>query len=121
MREIYVGKIGDYEEFGRKLFTFRRIEFGVFRVHGEFHAYRNYCQHQGGPVCQGKIIPRVLEVLDTDQTSLGQVFSKDEIHIVCPWHGYEFDIKTGLHPGDSTVRLRKFPVDIRGEDVYVTV
>ena len=42
------------------------------------------------------------------------------MHIVCPWHGYEFDVRTGEHPGDATMRLRKAYVRTEGEEIFVS-
>ncbi len=47
------------------------------------------------------------------------MFNHDEIHIVCPWHGWEYDIATGEMVADRNFRLRKYEVDIRGDEVYV--
>jgi len=41
--------------------------------------------------------------------------------VVCPWHGFEFDIRTGVHPGNSKARLRKMKVAVSDGDVIVTV
>jgi nitrite reductase/ring-hydroxylating ferredoxin subunit len=76
--------------------------------------------HAGGPVCQGKIFNRVEEVLAVDMKSRGLRFSNDR-HVVCPWHGYEFNIETGCHPGDETVRLTPIPVDVRDGEIFVGV
>ena len=54
----------------------------------------------GGPACQGKMIAKVDEVIAEDRTSKGMAFSKTKMHVVCPWHGFEFDIRTGVHPGN---------------------
>ena len=70
------------------------------------YAWENRCAHAGGPVCQGKLMNRVVERLDAGKRSLGDDFS-DELHIVCPWHGYEYDVRTGEHPADSRLRLRQ--------------
>src|SRR5262249_3651448 len=80
-------------------------EFGIFREGDRLVAYENHCPHDGGPVCQGKVIPRVEEELAPDQTSRGLRFSKKR-NIVCPWHGWEFDIESGRHCGDPKYRLR---------------
>ena len=40
---------------------------------------------------------RVVERLDEDERSLGDDFC-DELHIVCPWHGYAYDVRTGGTP-----------------------
>jgi hypothetical protein len=56
-----------------------------------------------------------------DWQSLGLAFTKDEHHIVCPWHGYEFDVMTGCHPFDPHVRLTPVPVRIAGGEVRLTL
>jgi nitrite reductase/ring-hydroxylating ferredoxin subunit len=42
-------------------------------------------------------------------------------HIVCPWHGYEFDLATGCHPGDPSMRLTPVPVAVRNGQIYISV
>ncbi len=96
-----------------------RIEVGVYRYDGAFYAYRNHCLHQGGPACEGLIMHKVEDVLAPDRTWHGQTFSSDEVHFVCPWHGYEYDIKTGECAADRRLRLKSFNVLHRGEDIYV--
>ena len=51
-------------EGGRLVVDVGETTIGIFRVDGNLYAYLNKCAHQGGPVCQGKIIPRVNEVID---------------------------------------------------------
>ena len=84
----------DFEDRGRRVIEYNDTEIGVF-VDGEFFAYENKCVHQGGPICQGRILNRVIQVLADDRTSQGLAWDEDDVHIVCPWHGYEFNIKTG--------------------------
>ncbi len=121
MPELYVGNEAEFEEEGRKVIDHDGLEIGVFRIKGGFYAYENHCAHQGGPVCQGRIFKRVEEDVAPDGTSAGFRFSDDRIHIVCPWHGYEYDLETGVFPTNETVRLRKFEVTVRDGDVYVVV
>src|SRR5215471_1141864 len=91
----------------------------VFKDRGEFHAYSNYCLHQGGPACEGLIIAKVEERIMPDKTSKGLYFSDSETHFVCPWHGYEYDIKTGECVSDRKLKLRRYKIVQRGDDVYV--
>jgi len=121
MAEIYIGAESDFAERDRKVVAQGELEIGVFLIDGAFYAYENRCAHQGGPVCQGRILNRVEEVLADDKTSQGLKWAEEDIHIVCPWHGYEFNLKTGHHPGSSKVRLRPFEVKLRDGDVYVIV
>jgi len=94
---------------------------GIFRVDGRLYAYENICVHQGGPVCQGKIIPGVTEVIDKGGASRGFAFDENDLHIVCPWHGYEYGIKSGRHAGKSDIRLSSIPVEENGGTVYVVI
>lgn len=112
---------GDVAEGGRLVVEVGTVTIGVFRHRGALYAYENRCAHQGGPACQGRIISRVRERLDDEQRSLGMTFDPDETHIVCPWHGFEYDITTGAHPGKPEYRLRAFPVSEEGGRVHVTL
>lgn len=121
MAEILVAPASEFEEGGCRIIAQDGLEVGVFLVGGEFHAFENECPHQGGPVCQGRLFSQVEEILGEDRSSLGERFSEDNVRIVCPWHGYEFDVKTGAHPADGRIRLRKFEVEVRGGEVFVIV
>ncbi len=112
MQSVAIGKAAAFPNPGRKVVEVDGIAVGVFCHNGKFTAYENVCPHMGGPVCQGKIIARVQELIAADKTSLGLAFSKDQTNVACPWHGYEFDIATGQHQGNPRLRLR--PVQDRG-------
>jgi nitrite reductase (NADH) small subunit len=121
MREVNLGSISAFSDPGRKVVEIDGVEIGVFCVKGQFSAYGNICPHMGGPVCQGKILPRVEENIAADRKSLGFAFSKTQTNIVCPWHGYEFDIRTGRHQGNPRLRLRTLDVRISDGEVFVLV
>lgn len=121
MREVNIGAASEFSDPGRKIVGFPGFEVAVFRLDGEFFAWLNLCPHMGGPVCQGKMIAKVEEIIAEDKTSKGMVFSKTRMHIVCPWHGFEFDIRTGAHPGNARARLRKIKVAVEGGDVVIAV
>jgi nitrite reductase/ring-hydroxylating ferredoxin subunit len=121
MRDVVIGKASSFPDPGRKVVELDGTEVGVFCVNGKFTAFENVCPHMGGPVCQGKIIPRVQEVIAEDKTSLGLAFSKDQTSVACPWHGYEFDIQTGRHQGNPRLRLRPVKIEIVDGDLVVTV
>ncbi len=73
-------------------------------IDGQFTAMDNRCPHQGGPLGEGSI-----EIGDDGQCWLR-----------CPWHGWDFDPKTGLAPGgheDSGQTL--YPLEVRADGVYV--
>lgn len=97
------------------------VTVGIFRFRGELRAYENVCAHQGGPACQGRIVQRVRERLDESQRSQGLIFDEDSMHVVCPWHGFEYEVATGRHPARPDYALRSFPVQESGGRIRVTV
>jgi nitrite reductase/ring-hydroxylating ferredoxin subunit len=122
MPELFVAKASELKDGDRRIVSAgEKREIGVFHKGGAYHAYSNYCVHAGGPACEGLIIPKVEDVIAPDRTYRGQTFSQSELHFVCPWHGYEYDIKTGEFVGDRRKKLKKFEVVRRGDDIFVIV
>jgi nitrite reductase/ring-hydroxylating ferredoxin subunit len=119
MAEQFVGKIAEFKDGDRRIIFAGDNEIGVFRHEGRFYAYSNFCLHQGGPACEGLTIAKVEERLLPDKTSQGLYFSETEMHFVCPWHGYEYDMKTGECVSDRRLKLRKYKVVEKGDEVYV--
>jgi len=118
MAEWFVAKAAEMSDGERRIVTAGPHEIGVFFKDGDFYAYSNYCLHSGGPACEGVLINRVVDLIAADRTYHGQTFG-DEMHFVCPWHGYEYELKTGECAGDRKLKLRKYDVVRRGEDVFV--
>lgn len=120
MPEVFVAKVSEFEDGDRRIVTENGREIGVFHSGGTYRAYSNYCLHAGGPVCEGLIINRVLEVVTSDGRYEGQTFGSD-VHFVCPWHGYEYDLATGECVGDRSLKLESFDVVRRGDEIFVVV
>lgn len=98
------------------------LTIGIFRLAGgALRAFENTCPHQGGPVCQGLRIDAVREVLNDARASTGFTFDPAEPRIVCPWHGFEFSLADGAHPANPSIRLRQFPVEQEGDQLYVWI
>ena len=116
---IVVGVKEDVLEGGRVVVDVEGTEVGIFRLDGRLYAWENRCMHAGGPVCQGKIFNQVEEIITPEKKSAGLRFGKQR-HIVCPWHGYEFDLATGCHPGDPSMRLTPVPVAVRNGQIYIS-
>ena len=117
-QQVFVCKDIEMKDCDVRIIHQDKFEVGVYRHDGSYYAYRNYCLHQGGPACEGIIMHKVEDVLGPDRTWHGQKFG-DEVHFVCPWHGYEYDLKTGECAADRRLRLKSYPVVRRGEDIYV--
>ena len=81
---------------------------GVFNVNGEFCALINRCPHEGAPLCIGFVLAR----FTADRPGEYRLERHGEM-LRCPWHGWEFDIKTGqswCHP--ESVKARTYQVEV---------
>lgn len=116
-RTLRVGPAADIPEGGRQIVTEGRLSVGVFRVNGQLYAIRNYCPHQGAPLCEGKLHT-------THRPAGAREFQPDLENRVlrCPWHGWEFDLFTGkgLYDAHSRVATYETRVDEAG-DVHVVL
>jgi nitrite reductase/ring-hydroxylating ferredoxin subunit/DMSO/TMAO reductase YedYZ heme-binding membrane subunit len=70
----------------------------VFRYGDRVSAISNVCQHQNGPLGEGKIVGGC---------------------VVCPWHGYEYRPDTGASPPPFTEAVPTFRVELRGRRVFL--
>lgn len=92
----------------RKIIEIGGRSIGVFNVSGEFFALRNTCPHQGGPLCQGQLSG----FLEARVPGEYRYTRKGEI-LRCPWHGWEFDVKTGQSWFDpARTRVRSYEVSV---------
>lgn len=121
MTEVYVAPADQIAEGERRFVEHGDQQVGVMRVNGELRAFLNVCPHQGGPVCEGMIIHKVEEIIDQDRCYRGMRFNPDTLHVVCPWHGWEFNVATGWNAGDERLRLRQYPLKQRDGSVYVVL
>jgi 3-phenylpropionate/trans-cinnamate dioxygenase ferredoxin subunit len=93
---------------GRKIVEVAGRSIGVFNVGGEFLALRNRCPHQGGPLCEGGL-SGLLEAAIPGEYS----YSRPGEMLRCPWHGWEFDLRTGQSWFDpARTRVRSYPVSV---------
>ena len=80
----------------------------VFNLSGEFFALGNRCPHKGGSLCEGKLTGLV------ESTEPGEYrYSRKGEIIRCPWHSWEFDIRTGKSWCDpEKIRTRNYAVSV---------
>lgn len=117
----FVCREDEVPERGGVLVELAGREIGVFKLDGRILAYENRCVHQGGPVCTGRVVGRYEEVIDEGGYSRGERLSECDVRLVCPWHGWEFDLRTGHHPAGEKFALRKAKLEIADGHVYVVV
>jgi nitrite reductase/ring-hydroxylating ferredoxin subunit len=73
-------------------------ELALFNVAGKFYAVDNICPHRGGPLGEGIL---------------------DDSVVTCPWHGWKFDVTTGISPVVKTAKVETLECVIEGNDVKV--
>lgn len=72
----------------------------LYNAGGTLYATDNTCLHQGGPLGEG-----MLE---------GDV-------ITCPWHMWEYDVRTGEKLGEAALKVATYPVRVVGNDIQVAI
>ncbi|MEA2574230.1 MAG: nitrite reductase small subunit, partial [Chloroflexia bacterium] len=69
-------------------------EIAIFNVDGQFYATQNKCTHAGGPLCEGGLWGDIIQ---------------------CPWHGSEFNVRTGeVISGPARVPIKTYKVTVEG-------
>ncbi len=74
--------------------------FAVCNVAGQLHALDGECPHAGGPLGEGALHGATL---------------------VCPWHAWEFDCRTGANDFDPGVTVATFPVKVEAGEILIDV
>lgn len=109
----HVGKVGEIPDGGR-IVEVRGMSIGLFRVHEEIVAVLNICPHELAPVCRGHQRGTSLP------SQPGEfIWGREGEILACPWHQWEFDLRTGRSLVDEKVRLRKFPVSVEDGEAYI--
>ncbi|KAL6075505.1 Non-heme iron oxygenase ferredoxin subunit [Balamuthia mandrillaris] len=80
----------------------------------EVHAMDDSCPHDGGPLSEGDI-----EDLVGDGLSPSGADATKRSVVVCPWHGYKFDINDGTDVYGLACDLRIWRVEVRGDEIWV--
>lgn len=108
MTRHVVAVAGEIAPGSRKLVMIRGREIGIFNQGGEYFALLNRCPHQGGELCKGSLIGLV-----TSSEPGRFDYSRPGEMLKCPWHGWEFDIRTGQSYCDpDSVKARAYAVTV---------
>ena len=72
----------------------------IANVNGTYSAMDNVCLHQGGPLGQGTI---------------------EHGKVVCPWHVWEYDPKTGAAAHNANAKVAVYAVKMENGDVLIEI
>jgi nitrite reductase (NADH) small subunit len=93
-----VGSLAELRANGRLIAEIDADGVLVFEVEGSLFATSGACPHAGGPIQDGALCGAILS---------------------CPWHGYNFDLRSGACEEDAGLTLERYEVRLRGDDVLV--
>jgi len=95
---VDVASIRDFGDPDAKEFFLGQSIVAVFHVDDRWYALDGMCAHQGGPVAKGQI-----------SCDSGGVWC-----VTCPWHGWQYELETGIQTANRQPLQPTFPVRIRG-------
>ena len=97
---VKVCKKGDLAAGSGKTVDVNGKAVAVFNVEGTFYAIDDTCVHRGGPLGEGEVDGKI---------------------VACPWHGWRYDVTTGVNQLNPAVTVSKYEVKVEGDDVLVSV
>ncbi len=108
MSRHVVATVDELPPGSRKLVTVKGRPIAIFNIRGEYFGVFNLCPHQGGSLCDGALFGLVT----SDEPGRYEMSRKGEM-LRCPWHGWEFDIRTGQSWCDpETIRTKKYAIEV---------
>ena len=90
--------VNDIPEKRARIVTVSGERVAIFRYDGKISAVSNVCQHQNGPLGEGRILDGC---------------------ITCPWHGYQYLPESGASPAPFKERIPTFKVRIQDGRVFI--
>lgn len=121
MTDHIVAPADEIDDGERILVELEGREIGIFRTNGQFHALLNWCPHQGGPLCKGGCTGRQRAEYDRETRRVEFEWTDEGEILTCPWHDWEFDIKTGENIPREDIKIPKYPVRIEEGSLVVDV
>ncbi|HJS69295.1 MAG TPA: Rieske (2Fe-2S) protein, partial [Gaiellaceae bacterium] len=108
-----IGSLGDVQRDGRLVASVNGREIGVVSDgNGTLRGIRNRCPHHGGPLCLGHVGERV-----GGEPGVYALTGRQTLR--CPWHGWEFDLQTGLCLDEPSLRTAIYQVRVEGDRVLI--
>jgi nitrite reductase/ring-hydroxylating ferredoxin subunit len=114
MPRYIAGRADDLPPGARRLVNAGGRAIVIFNIKGELFALSDTCPHRGASLSKGELTGLVTSNGPGDYT-----YSRAGEIIRCPWHQWEFDVRTGRsHCDPKRVRLMQFEAAVAsGEDL----
>jgi nitrite reductase/ring-hydroxylating ferredoxin subunit len=111
---VDVGQLDDFRDGQVTIVVVDGREIGVVRWSEDVFALANLCAHQRGPLCRGTLSRR----LESQEPGAMELAEGAPV-IACPWHGWEFDVRTGRAVWDEGYAVRTYPVEVENGRVLL--
>jgi nitrite reductase/ring-hydroxylating ferredoxin subunit len=112
MARHVVATVGEVAPGSNKLVTVKGRDIGIFNIKGEYFALANTCPHEGASLCKGKLVG----LAESDEPGKYRLTRHGEL-LKCPWHGWEFDVRTGQSWCDPhNTYVRQYAVSVEAGD-----
>lgn len=111
---IDVGAVGDFPDRTVTLVKAGAREIGIVHWAGDVYAISNVCTHQRGPLCRGTLGGRLTGAAPGDFQ-----LDEDTPVLACPWHGWEYDVRTGRALWDEHYAVRTYETKVQDGRVLV--
>ena len=121
MNEHVVAEEGDLDPGERLVIQLEGKEIAIFRTEDDYHAYLNWCPHQGGPACEGVKTGTQESTFDRDTLELNVQWSREGEVLNCPWHGWEFDVNSGECLSRPNIQLPSYSTEVEDGEIIVTL
>lgn len=121
MTEHIVADAEDIGEDERIIVEVEGREIGIFRHDDEYYALLNWCAHQAGPCAEGSVTGTIDATFDRESLELIESYTREGEILNCPWHGWEYDLKTGKCLSRSGVELPSYSVEERAGKIVLSI
>jgi len=96
--------------------TVQGKQVGLFHEGGDYFAVLDFCPHAGAPICRGRVSGAVA---CDEQGNLR--YDHDRQVLRCPWHHWEFDLRTGKALLPIREKLRTYPIRVEDDHLLVQI
>ena len=117
---IRVAETADLQPGDVELIEVNSVSIAVFNVEGEYFAIQNTCLHQNGSICEGSVEKALEGTWEGPGKRVREEFS-GEPAVACPWHGWEYDLGSGVHLGDGEYKLATYDTVVEDGVVFVHI
>jgi nitrite reductase (NADH) small subunit len=115
-----VATVAEIKELEPKIVDVNGTKIAIYKFRDRFLAYLDQCPHQGGPPCEGFLGGNLECEIDLDEGArIRQYKSTEHYSILCPWHGFDYDLETGVCNSNKRYRLKPYKVWKEGEDLLL--